>query len=149
MKGGNLLPKKVIKDTVLENAKKQLGKEIAKCRGKTRSQRNLANAIGLPPSNMKYIEDGVNAPSGEVYLKIIAELKPLSRQLKKMDKLYAAIRKTPPPDVCQIINSNQELFETVRLLGGLILNEEQLKKTEMLFKSFINDNEKGEIENDG
>ena len=28
-----------------------------------------------------------------------------------MDKLYATIRKTPPPDVCETINSNQELFD--------------------------------------
>lgn len=30
------------------------------------SQRKLAKAIGLPNSNLKYIEDGINAPSPEV-----------------------------------------------------------------------------------
>jgi hypothetical protein len=54
------LANSIIKD--IEKAKSKLGIEIAKSRGKL-SQRKLAQAVGLPPSNMKYIEDGVNAPS--------------------------------------------------------------------------------------
>ena len=37
----------------IESARKNLGNEIAKCRGETTSQRKLAGAVGLPPSNMK------------------------------------------------------------------------------------------------
>ena len=57
-------------DESIESSKKELGRLIADCRG-TMSQRNLASLVGLPPSNMKYIEDGVNAPSPEIYAKII------------------------------------------------------------------------------
>lgn len=43
-----------------EQAKKQLGAAIAKARESKMTQRQLAAAIKLPPSNLKYIEDGVN-----------------------------------------------------------------------------------------
>lgn len=72
MEGGSLLANSINKD--IEKAKSKLGTEIAKSRGKL-SQRKLAQAVGLPPSNMKYIEDGVNAPSHDVYAKVIEELK--------------------------------------------------------------------------
>lgn len=142
------MTKKTTKDKVVEKKKKQLGEEITKCRGNNRSQRSLAIAIGLPPSNMKYIEDGVNAPSGEIYKKIIEELNPPPDQRKKMDMLYTQIRKTPPPDVCEIINKNQALFHSIRLLNGTTLTKEQLKQTEDLFRSFVNDKEKGEIKDE-
>ena len=122
--------------------KLKLGIEIAKSRGKL-SQRKLAQAIGLPPSNMKYIEDGVNAPSHDVYAKIIEELKPPPRQRAIMDKLYATIRKTPPPDVCEIINSNQELFEVLRIIKCQQLSKEQITNIKELFRCFANEN-KGE-----
>ena len=48
-------------------AKKKLGSLIAKCRGSNMSQRQLAAAVGLSPSNMKYIEDGINCPTADVY----------------------------------------------------------------------------------
>ena len=115
----------VIKDKDMEKAKTKLGVEIAKNRGEL-SQRKLAQAVGLPPSNMKYIEDGVNAPSHDVYAKIIEELNPPPRQRAVMDKLYATIRKTPPPDVCETINSNQELFDVFRIIKSQQLSKEQI-----------------------
>ncbi len=142
------MPKKAIKYTAVEKQKKQLGKEIKKCRENNRSQRSLAIAIGLPPSNMKYIEDGVNSPSGEIYKKIIEELNPPPVQRKKMDMLYTQIRRTPPPDICEIINQNQELFNSIRLLNGMTLTNEQLKQTKDLFGSFAKDKKKGEIKDE-
>lgn len=142
------MPRKAIKDKAIEKLKKQLGEEIAKCRGDDRSQRNLAVAVGLPPSNMKYIEDGVNSPSGEIYGKLIDELKPPPKQRKKMDVLYSKIRKVPPPDVCNVITENQDLFNVIRLLSGQSLTKEQIKQTEDLFTSFVDNKEKGEIENE-
>ena len=53
------------------NAKKELGKLISKSRENIMSQRKLARGINIPPSNMKYIEDGVNAPTADVYEKIL------------------------------------------------------------------------------
>ena len=143
MKGGKLLPKKVKKDKVIEKAKKQLGEEIARCRGETRSQRNLASAVGLSPSNMKYIEDGVNAPSAECYINLIDDLKPPPKQQKKMDALYTTIRKTPPPDVCGTINNNQDLFDVFRLISDQILSKEQITQAKALFKSFADEHKGG------
>ena len=127
----------IIKD--IEKAKSKLGTEIAKNRGEL-SQRKLAQAVGLPPSNMKYIEDGV------IYAKIIEELNPPPRQRKVMDKLYATIRKTPPPDVCETINSNQELFDVFRIIKSQQLSKEQIIRAKELFQTFANEN-KGENEN--
>ena len=42
-----------------KSKKVELGRLIAKCRGNM-SQRQLAKAIGIPPSNMTYIENGIN-----------------------------------------------------------------------------------------
>lgn len=136
------MTKKIIKDTKIETAKKQLGQEIATCRGE-RSQRNLASSIGLPPSNMKYIEDGVNAPTHDIYAKIIEVLKPPPKQRVIMDKLYTAIRKSPPPDVCETINSNQKLFDVFRLINNQQLSQEQITRAKELFQNFAYEN-KGE-----
>lgn len=132
----------IIKDKAMKKAKIKLGEEIAKSRGEL-SQRKLARAVSLPPSNMKYIEDGVNAPSHDVYAKIVKELKPPPRQRAVMDRLYATIRKTPPPDVCETINCNQELFDVFRLINSQKLSKEQIIRTEALFRIFADEN-KGE-----
>ncbi len=137
------MPKKETKDVAVEKAKKKLGEEIVKCRGENKSQRKLASAVGLSPSNMKYIEDGVNAPSPDIYSKLIIKLKPPPKQLETMDKLYTAIRKIPPPDVCDVINNNQELFEAFRLLDGQKLSKKQISQAKLLFQTFVDEN-KGE-----
>ena len=129
-------------NVVTREIKEKLGKEIIKCRGEM-SQRKLAKAVGLPPSNMKYIEDGVNAPSYKVYAKIIDVLNPTRKQLALMDKLYSKIRKSPPPDVCKIINNNPELFDSFRVLEGQILSKMQITKAKELFESFVFENIKG------
>lgn len=57
-------------------------------KAKAESQRGLAKAIDLPNSNLKYIEDGINAPSPEVYKNIILLLKPNDEDWGRMDYLY-------------------------------------------------------------
>ena len=119
-----------------ETEKKQaLGKLIAQSRGNI-SQRQLAKMIELPPSNLTYIENGVNAPSPEVYLKIMQTLNPKPKIRNKMDKLYMEIRKLPPPDVCNVLMENTEMVDKLRILSGLPLTQEQLSKVEELFNSF-------------
>ena len=140
------MPKKEKKDNVIETAKQTLGKEISKCR-KELSQRKLASAVGLPPSNMKYIEDGVNAPSPEIYKKIIEVLHPEEKRQKKMDHLYMLIRKAPPPDVCEIIIENEEINDAMRMIEGKILTDIQIGNVKSLFTSFISNNDKGVAEN--
>ena len=54
------------------NEKDALGKLISKSRVKKGfSLRKFAENIGLSPSNMTYIEKGVNAPTAEVYERIL------------------------------------------------------------------------------
>ena len=99
------MPNKVAVDQQAKGMIIELGLLIRDCRG-TLSQSQLAKRVGLPRSNMKYIEDGVNAPTAEVYDKLIKELKPDLHTHRRMDHLYMAIRKVPPPDVCRTITQN-------------------------------------------
>ena len=107
------------------------------------SQRQLAKAVELAPSNMKYIEDGVNAPTAEVYDKLIKELKPDLQTRQRMDRLYMAIRKVPPPDVCRTITQNKDLVDAIRKLENCNLTPDQMKSVDTLFASF-QENREGE-----
>ncbi len=133
-------------DKNIEQCKKKLGKMISKLRGEM-SQRELARKIDLPNSNLKYIEDGVNAPTHEVYANIIKILKPKPKDHEKMDDLFSLIRKTPPPDVCNIIIENKGMAEVVRIIEGMILNDEQFEKVKRLFTSFKQES-KGKMKNE-
>ena len=53
------------------------------------SLRKLEDAVGIPASNVKYIEDGVNAPSPEAYAAIVKELNPTDTERKELDRLYS------------------------------------------------------------
>ncbi len=128
-----------------EKNKKKLGKKICELRGEM-SQRELARKIDLPNSNLKYIEDGINAPTHEVYAAIIKVLSPGPKDRKEMDRLFSFIRKTPPPDVCNIINETEGMNEVIRIIDGVPLNSEQLEKVKVLFVSFKEDN-KGVMKN--
>lgn len=97
----------------IEQSKKQLGRLIAECRGEM-SQRELSRAVGISPSNMKYIEDGVNAPTPRIYHEIITILHPDGRTHALFDSLYMDIRKIPPPDVCASILQNRKLIDEIR-----------------------------------
>ena len=121
---------------------KELGQLIRDCRG-TLSQSQLAKRVGLPRSNMKYIEDGVNAPTAEVYDKLIKELKPDLQARQRMDRLYKAIRKVPPPDICRTITQNKDLVDAMRKLEGCNLTSDQIESVAALFASF-QENSEGE-----
>ena len=61
--------------------KEELGKKIKSIREAMGiSQRELARRIDLPNSNLKYIEDGINAPSFEIYKKIIIQILKIERE---------------------------------------------------------------------
>ena len=131
------MPPKVTVDKASERAKQNLGTLIMRCRG-TLSQSQLAKRVGLPRSNMKYIEDGVNAPTAEVYHKLIKELKPDLQTRQRMDRLYMAIRKVPPPDICRTITQNKDLVDAMRKLEGCNLTSDQIQSVAALFASFQN-----------
>ena len=110
--------KRSISNQEIDN-KKELKEELGQLikfnrKAKGESQRGLAKAIDLPNSNLKYIEDGINAPSPEVYKNIILLLKPNDEDRGRMDYLYSQIRGTPLPDICEFIIENDEVFESIR-----------------------------------
>lgn len=142
MKGGTELPNIVAVDQQAKIMITELGVLIRNCRG-TLSQSQLAKRVGLPRSNMKYIEDGVNAPTAEVYDKLIKELKPDWQTRRRMDCLYMAIRKVPPPDICRTITQNKDLVDAMRKLEGCNLTPNQIKSVVALFASF-QENREGE-----
>lgn len=109
--------------------KEELGQLIKfnrKAKGET--QRGLARAIDVPNSNLKYIEDEINAPSFEIYKKIMIKLNPNSKNRERMDYLYSGIRGIPPPDICEFIMGNTELYEAIRGNSSKLDNE-QIKKS--------------------
>lgn len=121
--------------------KKQLKVELGKLIKSNRetkgdSQRGLAKDIDLPNSNLKYIEDGINAPSPEVYKNIILLLEPSDEDRGRMDYLYSQIRGTPPPDICEFILCNTELYEAIRGNSSKLDNE-QIKKISLIINGKI------------
>ena len=136
------MPNKVAVDQQAKGMIIELGLLIRDCRG-TLSQSQLAKRVGLPRSNMKYIEDGVNAPTAEVYDKLIKELKPDLQARQRMDLLYMAIRKVPPPDICRTITQNKDLVDAMRKLEGCNLTSDHIESFAALFASF-QENSQGE-----
>lgn len=131
----------------VEKAKKRLGDLISKCRGTRMSQRQLAATVGLSPSNMKYIEDGINCPTADVYSKIVSTLNPTSKKRAEMDRAYMIIRNTPPPDVCDRVRKDPLLMNAIRAMDGAPLTESQALQVTTLFASFALENNKGEQHN--
>ena len=127
------------KDSDTEDIKKQrikLGKLIKDCRGE-KTMRSVAVAVGLSPSNLKYIEDGTNAPSPKIYTKLMQTLEPKGKIKKDIERAYMIIREAPPPDVYQIIKKNEGLNDSLRIIGGHTLTQQQLKELDALLKSFL------------
>lgn len=103
------------------------------------SLRKLEDLVGIPASNLKYIEDGVNAPSPEAYTAIVLHLHPTNEERKELDRLYSSIRKTPPPDVCKVVCANAGLNDALRIIGDQNLSARQIGQIQALLLSFKND----------
>ena len=117
--------------------KKSLGGLICELRtAQSITSRRFSSAIGIPTSNLTYIENGTNVPTAETYARIIKELAPPDPIHRKMDELYSKIRKTPPPDICNILLQNYELGEAIRTLENVHLSPNQMESVEALFASF-------------
>lgn len=117
----------------MSELKCRLGSLIKECRG-TMSQRKLAAQVGLVPSHMKAIEDGVHSPTPEVYDKLIAILKPGKEMRSDMDSLYMDIRKLPPPDICAWIVDNPSVIRAIRRVSDVQLTFKQEYMIEALFQ---------------
>ncbi len=131
----------------VERAKKKLGRLIFKCREKAMSQRQLAIAISLPPSNMKYIEDGINCPTADVYSRLIEVLNPSPKKRAELDQAYMIIRNIPPPDVCDRVRKDTYLMNAIRAMDDTPLTGAQAQQLLALFASFAEENTKGDQSN--
>ncbi|MGP1361437.1 MAG: hypothetical protein ACTTK5_03295 [Candidatus Fimenecus sp.] len=116
---------------IKKELKIELGQIIKSNReAKGDSQRGLAKAIDLPNSNLKYIEDGINVPSFEIYKKIMIELNPNSRgvnavqTLSRLNRIYPGYdKKTFVIDFKNEYDEIQKVFEpyyTETILGETI-----------------------------
>ena len=118
----------------MRELKCRLGSLIKECRD-TLSQRKLATQVGLVPSHMKAIEDGVHAPTPEVYDKLIAILKPGEVMRSEMDALYMEIRKLPPPDICEWIVDNPCMIRAIRRISDARVTFENYDMIDTLFRA--------------
>lgn len=119
------MSKKIAVNQATETAMKQMGELIAKIRGQ-RSLRKIAAPSGIPASQLQYIERGVMSPTSEVYPKLLDALQPSQDQRAKMDQLYMTIRKTPPPDICELLINNPSLITALRAMDGTELSEKEM-----------------------
>lgn len=119
------MSKKVAVDKATERAMKKLGELITECRGE-RSLRQIAFPSGIAASQLQSIERGFLAPTADVYLKLLDTLHPDEKQHTKMDQLYMTIRKTPPPDVCELLINNPNLITILRAMEDAKLSKKDM-----------------------
>lgn len=137
------MPNKVAVDKSTERAMKKLGVLIAKCRGSF-SLRKIAEPAGIPASQLQYIEKGVMAPTADVYSRLLEVLNPNKMQRTEMDRLFMAIRKTPPPDICELIINNPNLITALRAMRTAKLNEQEMN---LLLTSIVQEKIIGDTDN--
>ena len=119
------MSKKIAVDQATELAMKQMGELIAEIRGK-RSLRKIAEPSGIPASQLQYIERGTMVPTADVYPKLLDTLQPDKNQKAELDRLYMTIRKTPPPDVCELLMNNPNLITVLRAMDGAKLSKKEM-----------------------
>ena len=66
------------------------------------------------------------APTAEVYGKLLNTLQPKKEQQTEMDRLYMTIRKTPPPDVCELLINNPNLIAVLRSMEDAKLSKREM-----------------------
>ena len=145
-KGGGELPNKLAQDKKTEQAMKMLGKKLAKCRGE-RSLRQVSKLSGIVPSQLLSIENGTLAPTSDAYASLLSVFALSERQKTELDRLFMAIRKVPPPDVCKVIINCPDLISVLRTVDGVTLTKQQINSINSLLASFAQENTKGDAEN--
>jgi len=94
--------------------KQKLGKQIKKQREKIKlSQRKLAIACGITPQALSDIENGINLPSVNVFMKLIDAANFDDKE--KMYNLYGDIKETAPPDILKFLTNNESFVTEIRL----------------------------------
>lgn len=140
------MPNKIATDKDIERAMKKLGKKLAECRGE-RSLRKVSEPSGISAPQLLSIENGTLAPTSDVYAKLLITLNPTDKQRADMDHLFMAIRKVPPPDVCEVIINCPGLIPVIRTVDGVVLTEQQIETLNSLLGSFAQENTKGDADN--
>ena len=94
-------------------SKQKLGKEIKKQREKTKlSQRKLAAICGITPQALSDIENGVNFPSVDVFMKLVENANFTNKE--KMYDLYGELKETIPPDLLSFLIDNKDVVTELR-----------------------------------
>ena len=119
------MSKRVAVDKATERAMKRLGEMITECRG-GRSLRKIAEPSGIAASQLQSIERGILAPTADVYPKLVDTLQPDEKQKAELDRLYMTIRKTPPPDVCELLINNPNLITVLRTMEDTKLSKKDM-----------------------
>ena len=137
------MSKKVAVDKATERAMKKLGELITECRG-DRSLRKIAEPSGIAASQLQSIERGILAPTADVYPKLLDTLQPDEKQKAELDRLYMTIRRTPPPDVCELVTNNPDLIQLLRAIGNAQFTKNEINA---LITSVKQKDIKGEADN--
>ena len=137
------MSKKVAVDKATERAMKKLGELITECRG-DRSLRKIAEPSGIAASQLQSIERGILAPTADVYPKLLDTLQPDEKQKAELDRLYMTIRRTPPPDVCELVTNNPDLIQLLRAIGDAQFTKNEINA---LITSVKQKDIKGEADN--
>ncbi len=116
---------RIVKDSATQKAVNKLGKLLKECRGE-QSLRKIAGQVGIAASQLQSLEDAKLTPTAEVYAKLVEVLAPDDKTKREMDHLFMTIRKTPPPDVCELIIDNPNLIPLLRSMDGMKLGKREI-----------------------
>jgi hypothetical protein len=59
-------------------------------------------------------------------------LQPDEKQKSEMDRLYMTIRKTPPPDICELLINNPNLITVLRAMEDTKLSKKEMNSALVL-----------------
>lgn len=123
----------------LDKDKRKLGNLLRQAREKNRpndSMRKIAEELHVSNVTLSYFENGVIIPNPDTYSDIINVLRISGTMRDKIDACYMKLKKTPPPDVCDIVINNK-LNNTLRKIGNSKLSNAQIKQIEELIELLI------------
>jgi len=116
--------------SVRTSDKKQLGCQLRLLREQQKpyiSQRKLAQAIDITNASLSDIENGVNFPSEEVFLRLLDVLRPDEDTREDLLNLYAEAKQTVPPDITAFLRTQRNLYAVLRSMMGKEISDDTVK----------------------
>lgn len=113
--------------SVRASDKKQLGQQLRMLREQHKpyiSQRKLAQAVDITNASLSDIENGVNFPSEDVFLRLLSVLGPDGDEREMLLNLYADAKQTVPPDITAFLRKQQNLYAVLRSMMGKEITED-------------------------